>query len=167
MKSETSFRVFFLKQHRKNSLKNIFFPSENVFLDFSFWPQGHRTWQNAHCAVVTGDLLISPNSNQSFFCNLWKKPIISFCRHVYEGKSICCVLMEVVRDRNSKLEEDGEPPTKSSIHHRCHHHHHHHYQLSSSSSSSWRAANMTDSHHVRFLSVMIMVGICQVTKSFH
>ena len=51
MKSETSFRVFFLKQHRKNSLKNIFFPSESVFLDFSFWPQGHRTWQNAHCAV--------------------------------------------------------------------------------------------------------------------
>ena len=32
MKSETSFRVFFLKQHRKNSLKNIFFPSESVFL---------------------------------------------------------------------------------------------------------------------------------------
>ena len=53
MKSETSFRVFFLKQHRKNSLKNIFFPSESVFLDFSFWPQGHRTWQNAHCAVVS------------------------------------------------------------------------------------------------------------------
>ena len=52
MKSETSFRVFFLKQHRKNGLKNIFFPSESVFLDFSFWPQGHRTWQNAHCAMV-------------------------------------------------------------------------------------------------------------------
>ena len=52
MKSETSFRVFFLKQHRKNGLKNIFFPSESVFLDFSVWPQGHRTWQNAHCAVV-------------------------------------------------------------------------------------------------------------------
>ena len=51
MKSETSFRVFFLKQHRKNSLKNIFSPSESVFLDFSFWPQGHRTWQNAHCAL--------------------------------------------------------------------------------------------------------------------
>ena len=51
MKSETSFRVFFLKQHRKSSLKNIFFPSESVFLDFSFWPQGHRTWQNAHCAL--------------------------------------------------------------------------------------------------------------------
>ena len=51
MKSEKSFRVFFLKQHRKNSLKNIFFPSESVFLDFSFWPQGHRTWQNAHCAL--------------------------------------------------------------------------------------------------------------------
>ena len=53
MKSKTSFRVFFLKQHRKNSLKNIFFPSESVFLDFSFWPQGHRTWQNAHCAMVS------------------------------------------------------------------------------------------------------------------
>ena len=51
MKSETSFRVFFLKQHRKNSLKNIFFPSESVFLDFSFWPQGHRSTQNAHCAM--------------------------------------------------------------------------------------------------------------------
>ena len=51
MKSETSFRVFFLKQHRKNSLKNIFFPSESVFLDFSFWPQGHRSTQNAHCAL--------------------------------------------------------------------------------------------------------------------
>ena len=51
MKSETSFRVFFLKQHRKNSLKNIFFPSESVFLDFSFWPQGHRSSQNAHCAL--------------------------------------------------------------------------------------------------------------------
>ena len=51
MKSETSFRVFFLKQHRKNGLKNIFFPSESVFLDFSFWPQGHRSTQNAHCAL--------------------------------------------------------------------------------------------------------------------
>ena len=26
---------------------------------------------------------------------------------------------------------------------------------------------MTDSHHSGFLSVMIMVGICQVTKSHH
>ena len=52
MKSETSFRVFFLKQHRKNSLKNIFFPSESVFLDFSFWPQRHRSTQNAHCALL-------------------------------------------------------------------------------------------------------------------
>ena len=51
MKSETSFRGFFLKQHRKNSLKNIFFPSGSVFLDFSFWPQGHRSTQNAHCAL--------------------------------------------------------------------------------------------------------------------
>ena len=51
MKSETSFRVFFLKQHRKNSLKNIFFLSESVFLDFSFWPQGHHSTQNAHCAL--------------------------------------------------------------------------------------------------------------------
>ena len=51
MKIKTSFRVFFLKQHRKNSLKNIFFPSESVFLDFSFWPQGHRSTQNAHCAL--------------------------------------------------------------------------------------------------------------------
>ena len=53
MKSETIFRVFFLKQHRKNSLKNIFFPSESVFLNFSFWPQGHRTTQNAHCALYS------------------------------------------------------------------------------------------------------------------
>ena len=52
MKSETSFRVFFLKQHRKNSLKYIFFPSESVFLDFSFWPQGHCTTQNAHCSLI-------------------------------------------------------------------------------------------------------------------
>ena len=52
MKSETSFRVFFLKQHRKNSLKNICFPSENVFSGFSFWPQGHRTTQNTHCAMI-------------------------------------------------------------------------------------------------------------------
>ena len=51
MKSETSFRVFFLKEHRKNSLKNIYFPSESVFLHFSFWPQGHRSTQNAHCAL--------------------------------------------------------------------------------------------------------------------
>ena len=101
------------------------FSHGKVFLGFQFFMM--------ETSVVTGDLLLSPNSNQSFFCNLWKKPIISFCRHVYEGKSICCVLMEVVRDRNSKLEEDGEPPTKSSIHHRCRHHHHHHHQSSSSS----------------------------------
>jgi len=62
MKSETSFRVFFLKQHRKNSLKNIFFPSESVFLDFSFWPQGHRTWQNAHCAVWSSSSLTMSTS---------------------------------------------------------------------------------------------------------
>ena len=95
------------------------FSHGKMFLGFQFFMM--------ETSVVTVDLLISPNSNQSFFCNLWKKPIISFCRHVYDGKSICCVLMEVVRDRNSKLKEDGGPPTKSLIHHRSlstliHHH---------------------------------------------
>ena len=37
-----------------------------------------------------------------------KKPIISFCQRVQGGKSICCVLMEAVRDQNSKLEEGME-----------------------------------------------------------
>ena len=36
----------------KIASKTFFFPSESVFLDFSFWPQGHRSTQNAHCAVV-------------------------------------------------------------------------------------------------------------------
>ena len=72
MKSKTSFRVFFLKQHRKNSLKNIFFPSESVFLDFSFLPQGHRTWQNAHCALVTPQTgLGRPGSDEKD--NRWQK----------------------------------------------------------------------------------------------
>ena len=39
MKSETSFRVFFLKQHRKNSLKNIFSHQEVYFWisAFDYW----------------------------------------------------------------------------------------------------------------------------------
>ena len=65
MKSETSFRVFFLKQHRKNSLKNIFFPSESVFLDFSFWPQGHRSTQNAYCALLSGSWILSAEKSRT------------------------------------------------------------------------------------------------------
>ena len=54
MKSETSFQVSFLKEHRKNSLKNIVFPQESVFTAIAKIPQGHLTAQTAHCAVETG-----------------------------------------------------------------------------------------------------------------
>ena len=52
MKSNTSFKVFFLKQYRKNSLKTIVFPWESVFTAIAIWLLGHRTTQNAHCALV-------------------------------------------------------------------------------------------------------------------
>ena len=52
MKNDTSFKVFFLKQYRQNSLKTIVFPWESVFTAIAIWQQGHRTTQNAHCAVV-------------------------------------------------------------------------------------------------------------------
>ena len=54
MTSETSFTVFFLKEHRKNSLKNIVFPWEGVFTAIAEIPQGHRTIQTAHCACSVG-----------------------------------------------------------------------------------------------------------------
>ena len=68
MKSKTSFQVFFLKEHRKNSLKSIVFPWESVFTATVFWLQGHRTTPNAHCALVDelhlenalDDLLLHP-----------------------------------------------------------------------------------------------------------
>ena len=47
------------------------------------------------------------------------------------------------------------------LHH--HHHHHHHYDHH----YTQHIPTMTDSHHGGFLSVMIMVGICQVTNSHH
>ena len=40
------FSSFFLKEHRKNSLKNIV-----VFTAIAKIPQGHRTAQTAHCAM--------------------------------------------------------------------------------------------------------------------
>ena len=45
--------VSFLKQHRKNSLKNIVFPWESVFMAIAIWLLGHRTTQNAHCAMAS------------------------------------------------------------------------------------------------------------------
>ena len=55
MKSETSFRVFFLKQHRKNSLKNIF-SHQKVY----FWISAFDYWaivlpKNAHCGGQTNN----------------------------------------------------------------------------------------------------------------
>ena len=63
MKSKTSFQVFFLKEHRKNSLKSIVFPWESVFTAIAKILQGHRTAQRAHCALcsktpILGGLLI-------------------------------------------------------------------------------------------------------------
>ena len=52
MKSETSFKVFFLKEHRKNSLKYIVFPRESVFTAIAKIPQGHRTAHTAHYALM-------------------------------------------------------------------------------------------------------------------
>ena len=56
-----------------------------------------------------------------------------------------------------------------------HHHHHLHHGEPPTKSPQFTTIimvtqlipTMTDSHHGGFLSVMIMVGICQVTKSFH
>ena len=52
MKNETSFKVFFPKEHRKNSLKNIVFPWESVFTAIAKIPQGHRTAQTAHFGSI-------------------------------------------------------------------------------------------------------------------
>ena len=57
MKSETSFRVFFLKQHRKNSLKNIVFPS--VY----FWISAFD-----HRAIVVPKMHIVHWDNPTAFC---------------------------------------------------------------------------------------------------
>ena len=89
MKSETSFRVFFLKQHRKNSLKNIFFPSESVLLDFSFWPQGHRTWQNAHCALLQTATICSSQPSISPFCRSSPHPFVMFYKNVLSVRINC------------------------------------------------------------------------------
>ena len=53
MKNETSFIVFFLKQHRNSSLKNIVFPREKVFTAITKIPQSHRSAKTAHCAMWT------------------------------------------------------------------------------------------------------------------
>ena len=89
MKNKTSFRVFFLKQHRKNSLKNIFFPSESVFLDFSFWPQGHRTWQNAHCALLQTATICSIQPSISPFCRSSPHPFFMFYKNVLSVRINC------------------------------------------------------------------------------
>ena len=51
MKSETSFQVFFLKEQRKNSLKNIVFPWESVFTAIGKILRGQRSTQTTHCAM--------------------------------------------------------------------------------------------------------------------
>ena len=56
MKCETSFQIFFLKEHRKDSLKNIVFPWESVFTAIAKILHGHRTAQKAHCAVRMASL---------------------------------------------------------------------------------------------------------------
>ena len=53
MKNKTSFKVFFLKQHTNNSLKNIVFPREKVFTAITKIPQSHRSAKTAHCAMWT------------------------------------------------------------------------------------------------------------------
>ena len=60
-------------------------------------------------------------------------------------------------------------------HHHHHHRHHHHHGEPPTKSPQFTTIimvtqlipTMTDSHHGGFLSVMIMVEICQVTKSHH
>ena len=84
MKSETSFKDFFRKQQRKNSLKNIVFPWESVFTAIAKILQGHRTTQTAHCAVQsvsllewaeTGYRVVTPYTRQ---CFLWAVVTVIF-----------------------------------------------------------------------------------------
>ena len=42
---------FFLKEYRKNNLKNNFSCNGKWFMNFSFWIQGYHTVQRADCAV--------------------------------------------------------------------------------------------------------------------
>ena len=75
MTSETSFQVFFLKEHRKNSLKNIVFPWESVFTAIAKIPQGLRTAQTAYCAMV--HLSTKDKVHLSVpWCNLLPCPIL-------------------------------------------------------------------------------------------
>ena len=92
MKSETSFRVFFLKQHRKNSLKNIFshqkvyfwisaFDHRAIILDkmhiVHWWALCRReSLDSLSCANL--DLLAcSLHLNQSQLCSAWSSQIIA------------------------------------------------------------------------------------------
>ena len=60
MKSETSFRVFFLKQHRKNSLKNIF-SHQKVYFWLSAFDHRAIVLDKMHivhwCESINGNLI--------------------------------------------------------------------------------------------------------------
>ena len=67
MKSQTSFQIFFLKEHSKNSLKNIVFPRESVFTTIAKIPQGLHTAQIEHCAC-----------SEAYFKDLVRLPVAGY-----------------------------------------------------------------------------------------
>ena len=81
MKTETSFRVFFLKQHRKNSL-NFFFPIKKCIFGFQLLTTGPSYYPK--CTLCTGDGVLFSSQCPFFaqrpqiFCKFW--PILAICR---------------------------------------------------------------------------------------
>ena len=98
MKSDTSFKVFFLKQYRKNCLKNNVFPWESVFMTTAIWLLGHCTTQNAHCAMMRWRLgpPLPPHTSHIGHC---------FLRSTWlenEQKSRICCFKHIARIRQNR-----------------------------------------------------------------
>ena len=148
------------------------FSHGKVFLGFQFFMM--------ETSVVTGDLLLSPNSNQSFatygksqlypfagtstkgrvFAVFWWKLYVTGIpswrrmesRQPSPQSTIVAVIIIIIINYHHHHLHHGEPPTKSP-------------QFTTIIMVTQLIPTMTDSHHGGFLSVMIMVGICHPQRS--
>ena len=106
MKSDTSFKVFFLKQYRKNSLKTIVFPWESVFMAIAIWLLGHRITQNAHCARVIIFTIFLQKNCKTIKTNLRQAIVFArlayrtHCLRTYWGWGWCEVWWSFNRSKN-------------------------------------------------------------------
>ena len=72
--------VFCLSRIRNNLKINVF-PWQRFFLDFSFWIQGHRSVQTAHCALA--QCIIQVSQNRLADPGGWTRSVLSLISTCY------------------------------------------------------------------------------------